>query len=245
MATTAPVPNETTNTAGRLCDPYLWHRLHSASGIFPLGFFLLQHLLANSYALRGEGAYNTVIKVYGGLPFVAVLEVVLIYIPILYHSIYGFWITAYGQPNLGRYSYGRNWLYFLQRMSGVIAFFYIGYHVWNTSLQKYFLLWHGDPNPERAIQYAAMAHQMADPVHFVIQAVGIVATVFHFTNGLWNFCIRWGFTISARSQRMNQYICWALFFAFTGMGLWSIAHLRADGVDNARTESPAISVIKH
>ena len=245
MATAAPAPNETTHVERRLRDPYVWHRLHSASGIFPIGFFLLQHLLANSYALRGPAAYDTVIKVYGGLPFVAVLEVVLIYVPILYHSFYGFWITAYGQPNLGRYRYGRNWMYFLQRVSGVVAFFYIGYHVWNTSLQKYFLLWQGDHDPEKVIRYAAMAHQMADPAHFIIQAVGIIATVFHFTNGLWNFCIRWGFTISARSQRLNQYVCWLLFFVFTGMGLWSIAHLRHDGLNNTRTESPAVSVMKH
>ena len=152
MAVATPEPktanNETSNQQGRLHDPYLWHRLHSASGIFPIGFFLLQHLIANSYALRGAGAYNTVIKVYGGLPFVAVLEIALIYVPILYHSIYGIWITAYGQANLGKYQYGRNWMYFLQRVSGVIAFFYIGYHVWNTSLQKYILLWQHNPDPE-------------------------------------------------------------------------------------------------
>lgn len=245
----APTPttpsNETTSQKGRLHDNYLWHRLHSASGIFPIGFFLLQHLIANSYALRGAGAYNTVIKVYGGLPFVAVLEVVLIYVPILYHSIYGIWITAYGQANLGRYGYGRNWMYFLQRVSGIIAFFYIGYHVWNTSLQKYFLLWQHNPNPEQAISYAAMSAQMADPLHFGIQAIGIVATVFHFTNGLWNFCIRWGITISAHSQRLNQYVCWGLFFVFTLMGLATINHLRIDGLHGTSTVAPSAAVMTH
>ncbi len=240
-----PESNETSRAKGRLHDSFIWHRLHSASGIFPIGFFLLQHLLANSYALRGAAAYNTVIKVYGNLPFVAVLEVVLIYVPILYHSIYGIWITAYGQSNLTKYQYGRNWMYFLQRISGVIAFFYIGYHIWNTSLQKYVLLWHHDPDPERVIRYAAMAHQMADPLHFAIQAIGIIATVFHFTNGLWNFCIRWGLTISAHSQRMNQYACWSLFFIFAGMGLWSIAHLRADGLRGTGTASPTVVAMRH
>ena len=233
MAIAAEQTPHTTQRNGLLSDPYLWHKLHSASGIFPLGFFLVQHLVANSYALRGAGAYDTVIKVYGGLPFVAVLEVALIYIPILYHSLYGISITAYGQPNLGRYPYGRNWMYFLQRVSGIIAFFYIGYHVWNTSLQKYILLWHHVPNPEQAISYHAMSLQMADPLHFWIQAIGIVAVVFHFANGFWNFCIRWGLTISARSQRLNEYACWSLFFLFAGMGLWSIAHLRADGLRGA------------
>ena len=245
MAVALQEKSETSKGSGSLHDPYLWHKLHSASGIFPIGFFLLQHLLANSYALRGAGAYNDVIKVYGGLPFVAVLEIVVIYLPILYHSIYGIWITAYGQPNLGKYQYGRNWMYFLQRVSGVIAFFYIGYHVWNTSLQKYVLLWHHDPHPEQAIQYHAMSLQMADPLHFWIQAIGIVASVFHFTNGLWNFCIRWGITISAHSQRLNQYVCWGLFFVFAGMGLWSIAHLRADGLRGMDTTSPAVNVMRH
>jgi len=248
MAVATPEPrtanNETSNAKGRLRDPYIWHRLHSASGIFPIGFFLLQHLIANSYALRGAAAYNTVIKVYGGLPFVAVLEIVLIYVPILYHSIYGIWITAYGQTNLGKYKYGRNWMYFLQRASGVIAFFYIGYHIYFTSLQKYILLWQHNPDPEIAIRYGAMAHQMADPLHFAIQAIGIIATVFHFTNGLWNFCIRWGITISAHSQRLNQYACWGLFFVFAGMGLWSIVHLRADGLRGVDTAIPAANIVR-
>ena len=246
MAVASPADvNEPAAPKGRLRDPFIWHKLHSASGIFPIGFFLLQHLIANSYALRGPGAYDAVIKVYGGLPFVAVLEVVLIFIPILYHSIYGIWISAYGQANLGKYSYGRNWMYFLQRVSGIIAFFYIGYHVWFTSIQKYVLLWAGDPDPEKAIRYVSMAHQMADPVHFWIQAIGIVATVFHFTNGLWNFCIRWGITISAQAQRTNQYVCWGLFFIFAGMGLWTIAHLRADGLKHIASVSPTVAVTQH
>ncbi len=246
MATAAPPGLETTQTTpqapGRLRDPYLWHKLHSLSGILPIGVFLVQHLIANSYALRGQRAYDTVVSVFGYLPFVAVLEVLVIFLPILYHSIYGFYITAIAQPNAGRYAYGRNWMYLMQRLSGVVAFFYIGYHVWNTSLQKYWLEWHGDPHPERAIQFSAMAHQFADPTHFTIQFIGIVATVFHFTNGLWNFCIRWGLTISARSQRINSYVCWGLFAVFTLMGLATLIHLHNVGVH----QSPAtVAALAH
>lgn len=243
MAVATSETNETTNVQGRLRDGYLWHRLHSASGIFPIGVFLLQHLIANSYALRGPEAYNTVVKVFGYLPFVAVLEIVIIYIPILYHSLYGFFITAYGQPNLGKYPYGRNSMYFMQRVSGVIAFFYIGYHVWHTSLAKYWLQFHGDPHPETAIQYAHMAHNLASPWVLAIYAVGIIATVFHFTNGLWNFCIRWGITISARSQRLNQYACWGLFVVFAGIGLWTITSLHINGVNGTANPSPTAQVM--
>ena len=159
MATTAAMD---AGLKSRLHDPYIWHKLHSLSGILPIGLFMVQHLIANSYALRGEGAYNTVVKVFGYLPFVAVLEITVIYLPILYHSIYGFYIAAYGQSNVGAYSYGRNWLYFLQRVSGVIAFFYIGFHIYNTSIMKYIQQWGGNPHPEQAIQYASMIGQMAN-----------------------------------------------------------------------------------
>ena len=223
---------------GRLHDPFLWHKLHSASGIFPIGLFLVQHLIANSYALRGPDAYNTVVKVFGYLPFVAVLEVLIIYVPILYHSIYGFWITAYAQPNLGKYQYGRNWMYFLQRLSGVIAFFYIGYHVWHTSLAKYWAQWHGSAHPDEMINYAHMAHALASPWVLAIYAVGIVGTVFHFTNGLWNFCIRWGITISAHAQRMNQFVCWGLFAVLSFIGLWTIVNLHLNGVRGTALPSP-------
>jgi len=227
MAVAPPAPKidstDQTRAKGRLHDSYFWHRLHSASGIFPIGVFLLQHMIANSYALRGPVAYNTVVKVFGYLPFVTVLEFAVIYIPILFHSLYGFFITAYGQANLGRYGYGRNWLYFMQRASGVVAFAYIGFHIYNTSWQKY---QHG----EVSIQYQAMAHQMATPAYFAAYLIGITATVFHFTNGLWNFCIRWGITISARSQRLMAYACWGMFAVFTLIGIATANSLRAAGL---------------
>jgi succinate dehydrogenase / fumarate reductase cytochrome b subunit len=241
MATAVPVSPETTKTQGKLRDPYFWHKLHSLSGIVPIGIFLLQHLIANSYALRGAAAYNTVIAVFGYLPFVAVLEIVIIYIPILYHSFYGIYITAHGQANLGRYSYGRNWMYFLQRVSGVIAFFYIGFHIWNTSIQKYIMEWRHLPNPEGAISYQMMSAQMANPWFFAAYFIGITATVFHFTNGLWNFCIRWGLTISARSQRLNAYFCWGLFALFTLIGLATLISLHNAGVNGVPTSAVALA----
>lgn len=249
MAVATPEPstasNETSNQKGRLHDPYIWHRLHSASGIFPIGLFLLQHLIANSYALRGPDAYNTVVKVFGYLPFVVVLEVLVIYLPILYHSVYGIWISMYAQPNLGKYQYGRNWMYFLQRVSGVVALFYIGYHVWHTSLAKYWAQWHGSTQPEKMIDYAHMAHALASPWVLAIYAVGIIGTVFHFTNGLWNFCIRWGITISAHSQRLNQFFCWSLFAVFTLIGLATVVHLHFDGVNGIATASPTAVQMTH
>ncbi len=247
--TTAPTPAPTAaqiETPGparpakaKFHDPYFWHKLHSLTGILPIGIFLIQHLIANSYALHGDtlvqrvDSYNTVIKVFGYLPFVAVLEILIIYVPILFHSFYGLFITAYGKYNVGAYSYGRNWQYTLQRVSGVLALIYIGVHVYNTSIQKYVLEWHHQVNPTYAISYQAMAAQNANNWYFLFAAVGIVATVFHFSSGLWNFCIRWGLTISRRSQIAMGYIAAGVFLIFSTIGLWTLTSFHYAGKDAA------------
>jgi hypothetical protein len=44
--------------------------------------------------LRGENEFNTVVKVFGYLPFVSLLSIGLIYVPILFHAIYGLMVVA-------------------------------------------------------------------------------------------------------------------------------------------------------
>ena len=44
--------------AGEVDRLFLWRRLHSLSGIIPVGAFLLFHIFENLSALRGPEAYN-------------------------------------------------------------------------------------------------------------------------------------------------------------------------------------------
>ena len=41
------------------------------------------------------------------LPFLVLVEWAFIYLPILYHTVYGIWITFTGQPNVGLTPTGR------------------------------------------------------------------------------------------------------------------------------------------
>src|SRR5574340_1276559 len=70
---------------------FLWRRLHSLSGIVPVGAFLLEHFLSNAFATNGPAAYNDQVRFLTSLPFVVAIEAVTIWIPILYHSLYGFY----------------------------------------------------------------------------------------------------------------------------------------------------------
>jgi succinate dehydrogenase/fumarate reductase cytochrome b subunit len=118
-------------------DNHVLHRLHSLSGIVPIGIFLVQHLTLNSFALASPAHFNAVIDFFNEkMPWhlLFVLEWGFIFIPLLFHALYGLVITAHGQVNVGRYGYWRNWMYLWQRITGVILVVYIAAHVWGTTI---------------------------------------------------------------------------------------------------------------
>ena len=53
---------------------FVWRKLHSLSGIIPIGAFLLEHLLSNFEAIHGPAAYAAQVKFLNSLPLVRVLE---------------------------------------------------------------------------------------------------------------------------------------------------------------------------
>ena len=48
----------------------------------------------------------------------------------------------------------------------------------------------------------------------MIYTIGIVSATFHFSNGLWGFCVSWGILIGENAQRNG-----AIVFAAIGVGL--------------------------
>ena len=171
-------------------------RLHSLLGVIPLGVFLIQHLLVNFTATYSEEAFNFAAGIMGNLPFVIVLEIVIIYLPILFHGIYGVYIAFTSKNNVGRYGTYRNWMFLLQRISGVIAFIFIAVHVYQTRFQVFL---------GEEVNFQMVEEVVANPFWLVFWLVGVVATVFHFANGLWSFMITWGITQSKMSQHCLLY----------------------------------------
>src|SRR5579864_6222524 len=139
---------------------FVLRRLHSATGIFPIGAYLLVHIfLENTFVLAGGESFENLVRGIGAIPPQVLLgiEVLFIWAPLLFHGAYGF--VRVGQAELDsplRHDHLGAWLYTLQRLSGVVAFFFIGWHVWSTRLQHYF---HGTE-----ITYAFMHGMMTDPL---------------------------------------------------------------------------------
>src|SRR5580693_4909937 len=110
-------------------DRHFWlRRLHSLSGIVPIGGFLAFHLYENYHAMLGAEAYNEMTRTLQRLPLAVAAEIFIIAVPILFHGIYGLFVTATSKPNVYLNSHVRNWMYFLQRVTGVIVFAFILFH---------------------------------------------------------------------------------------------------------------------
>lgn len=176
-------------------------KLHSLLGVVPIGAFLAFHLFENSLAspLHGLSAAQwteDVVMKIDRMPYILVAEILLIALPILFHGIYGAIIWFEGRANPGRYGYFRNWMYVLQRIAGAIAFVFILTHVWQTRVQV--LL--GQVSKEQL--YERMATLFSSPAQQAWYAVGILAAVVHFVNGLWLVGITWGLTTAPRAQRI-------------------------------------------
>ena len=215
----------------RLSRTFILRKLHQLSGIMPLGIFLLEHFYTNSKALAGEAAFNGAVKDLQSIPYILLVETGGIFIPLIYHAVYGLVITVEARPNNLHYPYARNWFYTIQRVTGIILFFFILFHVLNfrfgliPGLNTVSVAHH----PEQSFGIVAGEFRMI-PI-FIIYVIGITATVWHFANGIWLFLVDWGITIGERAQRLAGYECIAFGVVLLAVGLnAAVAFIRPGGL---------------
>jgi succinate dehydrogenase cytochrome b subunit len=196
---------------------FFWRRLHSLSGIIPVGAFLVEHFISNAFATNGPWAYRDQVKFLSGLPFVLVLEIVGIYIPLLYHSLYGFYIWFRGESNVGDYPFARNYLYTVQRWTGGIAFLYIGWHTYTMRFSGIHLL------TNNAAAFHKVQTELQNPWAVAFYVVGIAAASWHFAYGLYLFAAKWGITVSERSRKAFAWVCLVIAITSIGVGLATLS----------------------
>jgi succinate dehydrogenase / fumarate reductase cytochrome b subunit len=189
---------------------FLLRRLHSLTGIV-FGGYLVIHLLINASLIQGTSPadiFQKQVDKIHALPFLAALEWTFIYLPILFHTIYGIWITLGGQPNNADYPFAKNWFYLLQRVSAIVIVFFIAFHVFGMKG------WFGKSlsfDPVHATSSLVRHVNVNWSVAYFVYPLGILASCYHLANGFWTAAITWGLTISSASQRRWGWVCAALF----------------------------------
>lgn len=228
----------TTNDSWLVRHEFLVRRLHSLSGLIPVGAYMVVHLVVNASVQTGPGAFQeNVSKIHSLGDLLPVVEWTFIFIPILFHAIFGVVIIAGGLPNTGNYPTASNIRYTLQRATGMLAFLFIMWHVfhmhgwihadwWIDGVAKN--LGGAKFRPYNAASTAGMALQGF--VVIVAYVIGVLSCVFHLANGIWTMGITWGVWTSPAAQKRANLVCSAfgIGLAVVGLaalqGMWAVGH---------------------
>jgi succinate dehydrogenase / fumarate reductase cytochrome b subunit len=240
--TSAPAPAAEVSPSFLLRHQFLIYRLFSLSGLVPIGAYLFVHLATNASVINGPMTFQDQVDRIHSLGLVLPLvEWVFIFIPILFHAFVGWLIIAGALPNVNSYPYASNIRYTLQRVTAIIAFFFIVFHV----VQLHHLF--GAPfeevggaafDPEQATSSTAIALQ---PVWIkILYAVGMLSVVYHFANGLWTQGITWGLWTSAAAQRRASWVSVVVGLALAAIGLSALWGFSTVDVETARKVEQAM-----
>src|SRR6202522_3745860 len=219
-------------------NSFLWHKLHSLSGIVPIGAFLVEHIISNFETLNGPLAYAQQVKFLNSLPLVRVLEWAFIFIPLAFHAGYGVFIAFRGRASVNVYPWAGNWMYLTQRVTGLIAFAYIIQHV---LLQRF----SGVPPPEHpGASFAKVQHELHNPWMLAIYIIAMIATTWHFAYGIWLFAAKWGITPGDKARKKFGWVCGLGGAALRLMGLLSIYAVvtAPPAPEDVMPEQPAVTI---
>ncbi len=242
---------------------FLLRRLHSLSGILPVGVFVIMHLFTNAQMVwgqkpgpEGHSNFQHEVDFIHSMPALLFVEIAL-WGSIGFHAVLGFWYTFTGKSNVKHYKYNGNYRYLLQRITGIVALVFIFLHIatlrWRWDLFGWFTpFWaHGGvvdgemigENVPMSIPYTAYALQFSWLV-VAFYLVGVMSVVYHWSNGLWTAAISWGITTSEAAIKRWGYACAGLFVALTVFFLAAMGGaLRYDYVEDATDEQRAVLAV--
>jgi len=213
---------------------FLIRRLHSLSGLVPVGAYMVVHLLTNASVLNSSATFQTAVYQIHSLGYaLPLVEWTFIFLPLLFHAVIGVVIIRGGLPNTGSYAYTSNIRYTLQRATGMIAFVFIMWHVFHMHGWFHFDAWLNIAKPLGGAQFSpynaasTLGAAMSGFVVPILYAIGVLSSVFHLANGLWTMGITWGVWVSPAAQKRANLVC-----VVFGVGLAVVAMSALGGAIN-------------
>jgi succinate dehydrogenase / fumarate reductase cytochrome b subunit len=205
----------------KFSNTFLLRKLHQLTGVVPLGVFFFVHMYTNSAAMNGARSFNKHVQDIHDMPYLIFIEIFGIFVPLLFHSIYGVLISAEARANAINYSYGRNWFYIFQRVTGIFLFFFLLFHILNLrfglipGLDSF-----GNPvagNGGRA--FDIVAAEFKNVAILIFYMFGVIATAWHLAYGFWLFAVDWGIVIGEKAQKIGLYASIGLAAFLSAVGI--------------------------
>lgn len=230
---------------------FLIRRLHSLSGLVPVGAYMVIHLLTNASLLNGVGAFqNNVMMIHSLGKILPVVEWGGIFLPLIFHAVVGVWIVTTGQPNSLQYRMVSNRRYTWQRWTGMIAMVFIFVHVFQLHGWFHTEFWLKNvAEPLGMAQFrpynaaSTLAVALRGVLWPLFYLVGVLACVFHLANGVWTAGITWGVWVNPKAQQWASHVCtvFGIGLAIVGTSaLWAVKRVNVDDaqrIENAMYES--------
>jgi succinate dehydrogenase / fumarate reductase cytochrome b subunit len=200
--------------------PGSWlRRLHSLSGVVPVGAFLAFHLYVNSSAARGADAYNATVRRLQQLPLSVFAEIACIFLPLAFHGVSGLFLTATVPVSVERPTRAGRFLAILQRVTGVLLFGFILFHLWTARLVQL-------EDHESLDLFHLMQSALASPWIHALYLGGILAATSHLASGLWSFSETWGLARTPRARAAVAVVAAGVFVLLSVMGVQLLAAFR-------------------
>ena len=184
--------------------PLLWARLASLVSVLPLGVWTVNHLWDNLAAFQGPEAWQRAVTEHPH-PIAHAGTLVIVFAPLLLHTVWGIQRLREGRPNLVRYDTFANLRYVLQRIAAGGVLFFIGAHVWLAMLRPRLL--EGRAEPFEAISREMHHHGPT----LVVYLLGTLGVAYHLANGLSSFAWQWGLVGSRGGLRRFDVFTWTTF----------------------------------
>jgi succinate dehydrogenase / fumarate reductase cytochrome b subunit len=221
---------------------FLIRRLHSLTGLVPVGAYMVVHLLTNATVLDSPNKFQQQVYLIHSLGAVLpVVEWTFIFLPIIFHGVVGLFITAEMLPNNAAYNYTSNFRYTMQRVTGLIAFAFIAWHVFHMHGWIHAEWWRervlgplggGYFYPYNAASSARQA--LNNPLAVVLYGVGVLACVYHLANGIWTAGITWGVWTTPQAMRRAVVGCAVFGVVLAAVSMGALVGMATMDVSRAK-----------
>lgn len=203
----------------KFSNTFLLRKLHQLTGIVPLGMFYFVHIWTNSTALNGPKVFNEHVQTIHDMPYLLLIEIFGIFVPLVFHSVYGILISAESKPNVLKYGYGRNWFYILQRATGIFLFFFLLFHVLNFRFGLIPGLNMVPVAGNADLAYSIVSGEFRMTAIMVVYILGVLATAWHLAYGFFLFAVDWGIVIGEKAQKITLAGCLGLTLILSVVGV--------------------------
>lgn len=174
------------------------------------------HYVINSFVLAGPGSFNGVLAALRGLPLITAVKVVFLAVPLIIYIFMGLVIVYRSSANVISYNYYWNWIYLLQRVSGIVGFAFVLIYGWSMHL--------GPAVRDGTVDFNYVQRVLAPGWMKAVFIAGLVALVFHLSTALATALMTWGVVATRRARFAAAIASWVVMIV---LWVWGIRILLA------------------